>query len=71
MKKHITYDEEELKATLNFMGSSVNDIKFWIQLMKEQVEGKRTNIDLSVYEKLVLPTENIERMLNTFNCNDK
>lgn len=32
MEKHITYKEEDLKATLRFMESSLKDIQFWLNL---------------------------------------
>jgi len=67
MEKHITYKEEELKATLRFMESSLKDIQFWLNLMGEQVDGKRENIELSDYKNMVIPCQNIKRMLSSFN----
>lgn len=67
MEKHITYKEEELKATLRFIESSLKDIQFWLKLIEEQVEGKRENIELSDYKNMVIPCQNIERMLKSFN----
>lgn len=67
MEKYVTYKEEELKRALICINSSLKDIQFWLNLMEEQVDGKRNNISLSDFKNMVVPCQNIENAIKTFN----
>jgi len=71
MEKHITYTEKELKETLVFMSSSLDTIQFYMRLLTEQQDGKRTNLSVDSFENIQEPAENIRRCIDYFKMDIK
>ncbi len=67
MEKQISYKEKDLKSTLKFMSSSLETIEFYLRLLEEQNEGKRTNVSVGTFENIIEPASNLRRMIANFN----
>ena len=67
MKKYITYSENELKSKIAFMEQAVEKIADLTRLMEEQVEGKRSNMEISDYLYLLQPCKDLKESLKSFN----
>lgn len=56
MTKYITYEEKQLKQSLDYIQNALNHIQFWADMMREQSEGKSILSDV----------EKIKNALKTF-----
>ena len=71
MKKHITYTEEELSISLKQIKRGADGIDLYVQMMKEQHEGIRENLDMSIHETLGKEVVRIKNALKTFGIDIK
>ena len=66
MDKYITYKEIDLKHSLALIKDYTDQIREYCNLMKEKVEGKRDNIDLSIYKDILYNIIYLESELDNF-----